>query len=122
MSALEETEDRLPGLRFHVISSDLKKSSGGVLQYGTIVIRCEVFDRELWNMAVERLDGFKLFSSTTEELLSALGSELTHTDTQLQESLDREKELNADIGAKEAEIARLRAILHDIEVDFGVAD
>lgn len=120
MSALDETEERLPGLRFHVVSSALTKSFGGGVRTGTITLRCEVRELELWEMAVEKLNGLKLFSSTTEEMIAALSYELTHTDVRLQEALDREKELLEEISSKEEEVARLRGILRDIGAELGV--
>lgn len=119
MSELSSVEEKTPGLLFHVVVSALKKNTGGV-ELGTISMQCEVTDRQLWNMAVEKFDNYKVFSSTTEEMLAALSYELNSADSQLQMVLEREQELREELQNKVDEIADLRQILHDIGVNIGV--
>lgn len=120
MSTLEDTEDKLPGLRFHVLSSSYTANSTGQIHHGCISLKCEVTDKEMWTMAIDKFEGFKVFSSLTEEVQAALGYALDSTDNQLQMALEREKELLKEVLDRDNEIARLQQILHDIGVELGV--
>lgn len=120
MTELSSAEAKIPGLLFHVTASDLKQSVGRSLQLGTITMRCEVTDKQLWLMAVEKFENFKVFSSTTDEMLAALSYELNSTESQLQMALKREQELLEELQNGTDEIASLRQVLHDIGTELGI--
>jgi hypothetical protein len=71
-------------------------------------------------MAVEKFENFKVFSSTTDEMLAALSYELNSTESQLQMALKREQELLEELQNEADEIASLRQVLHDIGTELGV--
>ena len=119
MTALTIVEDKLPGLRFYGVRSEIRSNRVGV-RTGTITMLCEVHDEALWEMAVEKFEEFKVFSSTTEEMLSALGDALTSTDTELQEARLREQEAWAAVKEKSARIEELETILASIGADLGL--
>ena len=116
--ALERT---LPGLKFTVKSAEQKAATNGKRK-GLITLRCDIEDKSLWDAAVAKLDGYVIFSSTTEEILNAFSNELNTTDAQLQMALAREQELLEVIQQKEEDIASLRQILSDIGVDLGIEE
>lgn len=121
MTELREVEDKLPGLRFYGVVSSIRANRVGA-KTGTITMSCEVADEDLWDMAVAKFEDFKVFSSTTDEMLAALGDALTTTDTELQAAQQREQEAWAVVEEKDARISELEAILASIGADLGITE
>lgn len=119
MGTKEEVEDQLPGLRFSVDRYSTRSNSLGRL-YGNVTLTCEITDKDLWERAIAELDGYKIFSSTTEELFKALGDALDSADGQLAQALSREKALQEELEAERKESERLRGVLARLESELGL--
>jgi hypothetical protein len=120
MGATKEVEDTLPGLRFTVERSTVQAPTHLRFRVGTIHLRCEFTDGELWNAALKKLNGLKLFSSVVDDVVSALGHALDSTEAELRETKGREEELQQIIHEKDREIAELRRLLSSIGIDLGI--
>lgn len=119
VTELKEVEDKLPGLRFYGVVATLRANRVGA-RTGTITMSCEVHDNDLWEMAVEKFEDYKVFSSTTDEMLAALGDALTTTEAEREEAQQKEAKAWAAVEEKDARIAELEAILAEIGVDLGI--
>jgi acyl transferase domain-containing protein len=119
MGSTTDVAEALPGLRFYGVVAELRANRVGT-KTGTITMSCEVHDRKLWEMAVEKFEDFKVFSSTTEEMLTALGDALDATDGELHMARQNEQKALASVQEKEARIKELEGILAVIGVDLGI--
>lgn len=121
MGTASEVEDRIPGLKFSVVSAVLSSGSTakGTL-VGTITLRCDIKDTLMFRRATEKLNGLKIFSTVTEEIMDALSDELNSTDRQLRDALAREAALTNQLRAKEDEVSMLRTALADIGTELGI--
>ena len=81
---------------------------------------CQVHDRELWNLAVDKFEDFKVFSTTTEEIFDALSSALHGADDDLHAAQQREQAALMLVAQKELKIAELEGILASIGVELGI--
>lgn len=115
MASTNDVKESLPGLQFRVESQARMSGGAGGTQRGKITLICEFRDIKLYNAAVEKLNGFKMFSELAEELTDALGAELDNTDQQLKAALVANEGLVATIVEKDQEIARLRGLLKGID-------
>ncbi len=119
MGTTKDVKDRLPGLQFRVEAATQGKKTASGTQHGIITLRCEYRDVTLFEAAVEKLNGFKLFGELAQEIVDALGSELDETDSSRKAALREVERLTAEGKEKDAEITRLRALLDVIEVELG---
>lgn len=115
----EDVVAELPGLQFKVKESTLGGSGTGV-RYGHILLYCTVRDPKLFQMASEKLDGYRIFSSTAEEVMDALTSELSSVEDRLQAAKRQERRLLAQLAEKEEELVKLRAFFSTLEADLGI--
>lgn len=119
MGAKEDVEKTLPGLRFTVRGSGKHATPSGKI-IGELVLRCEIIDPALWEPAIKKLDGLKIFSTSIEEVLDALGEELNNKEVSLSEEQEKNVELMKSNMALSAEVDRLRVLLSGIGVDLGL--
>ncbi len=111
---VRDVEDKVPGLRFSV------KESSRAARFGIVTLHCIVNDVEMWDNAVEKLDGLKLFSTTSQEVMDALGEELT---LQVKEVGDLGKlmvKLQRELDAQIAKNNEMQAMLTKIGIDLGL--
>lgn len=118
MATTQDVKERIPGLQFRVESSVRMRASADGKQRGQITLICEFEDVRLFDAAVDKLNGFKVFSELSEEVTDALGAALDSTDQQLQEALAANEALSSTIADKNREIERLRDLLAVIEDDI----
>ena len=121
MGASDEVIEKLPGLQFRVESSAQGKPTVGGARHGQIHLRCEFTDEKMFEAAVAKLHNFKIFSTLTEELTDALCEALDSTEQTLTQAQEQIVELQHEVSEKDAEIARLRALLRSIEDDLNDA-
>ena len=119
MSTLKKLEDGLPGVRFHVVTSEVHMGQTRLI--GKALITCEIDSKEAWDVVVDKLDGLKLFSCPTEELVAAMSDALHEADEHTRSVKIGSMTLEQQLQEKDEEIARLRAVLRSIEVDLGIA-
>jgi ElaB/YqjD/DUF883 family membrane-anchored ribosome-binding protein len=119
MGNTSDVEKDLPGLRFYGVIAEERSNRVGT-RTGTITMSCEIHDKKLWDMAIEKFEDFKVFSSATEEVLSALSDELDTTYEELQEANAKLEEVQATIREKDDKIAELEGILATIGADLGI--
>jgi ElaB/YqjD/DUF883 family membrane-anchored ribosome-binding protein len=119
MGNTSDVEKDLPGLRFYGVVAEERANRVGT-RTGTITMSCEIHDKKLWDMAIEKFEDFKVFSSATEEVLSALSDELDTTYEELQEANAKLEEAQATIREKDDKIAELEGILATIGADLGI--
>lgn len=120
MADNDNVSEALPSLQFTVKEAALLGTGTGV-RYGILVLRCTVRDIPLWEAAVEKMDGYKVFSSTSEEIMDALGMELTETRgvaSSLRRMIYRQKN---ELEDKEQELQKMREFFREIETDLGIA-
>lgn len=118
MGTTQDVKERLPGLQFRVEKSIKGRHTFGGTQHGRVELLCEFRDPKLFEAAVEKLNGFKLFGELAEEIVDALGAELdstVQTLAQVQQEVVELKQANVE---KDAEIIRLRELLRSIEIDL----
>lgn len=118
MGTSQEVVEQLPGLQFRVESFQRGRETAAGTHHGTIQLHCEMKEWALFDEAVKKLNGFKMFSSLAEELTDALAEELNNTAQTLGEAQQEIEALRAEGAEKDAEIARLRGLLQDIEADL----
>lgn len=112
-----EVENRVPGVRFSVVETSRSKRSAKV------VLRCDVDDVELYDAAVAKLNGLKLFSGDfAGEVMDALGDELTNKHTALGEKDEQIKLLLTSLGEATKEIERLTGIMQKVGLDLGLVE
>lgn len=114
-SKSRQVEDKLPGLRFRLIEATRQSKSTGI-----VTLRCEIYDRDLWERAKGHLDGYKVFTSPTEEIIGALGNELDDTANALRDAnrvIELQKE---ELKKRDETIAKLQAVLAQIGVNLGI--
>lgn len=119
MSEPDAPEEKLPGIQFSVKDALLGGSGTGV-RYGRIELFCVVHDAKLFDMAVEKLDGYRIFSSTAEEVMDALSMELNTVEERLKAHKRLERMLRLQLEEKDAEIAKLKGFFTELEVDLGI--
>ena len=115
----DTANEPLPSLQFTVKEAELLGTGTGV-RYGILVLRCTVRDIPLWDAAVEKMDGYQVFSSTAEEIMDALGLELTETRdvaASLRRVIHRQK---LDLAEKEKELQKMRDFFTEMEADLGI--
>jgi uncharacterized protein YicC (UPF0701 family) len=115
MANTNDVKERLPGLQFRVESNARMSAGASGLQRGKITLICEFKEIKLYNAAIEKLNGFKMFSELAEEITDALGAELDSTDQQLKDALANNEGLVAKNHELEEEISRLRGLLQGID-------
>jgi hypothetical protein len=103
----EDGVEELPGLQFTVKDATLGGSGTGV-RHGHILLRCTVLDPKLFHMAAAKLDGYRIFSSTAEEVMDALTAELSSVEDRLQAAKRQERRLLAQIADKDEQIAKMQ--------------
>ncbi len=118
MGTTQDVKDRIPGLQFKVAASTHGKKTVSGTRHGHIELRCEYTDVTLFNAAVDKLNGFKVFGSLSDEIVDALGAELDDTDDKLKQALDENRRLIAEGLKKDQEIERLRGLLQTIEAEL----
>ena len=72
----------------------------------------------MFDAAIKKLDGFKVFGELAEEMVDALSEELDNTDSGLKTALAENVNLTAIIAERDQEIERLRSLLQSIEVEL----
>lgn len=119
MGSTRDVKDRIPGLQFRLESKQSlpKKTASGTF-HGFIHLACEYKDVKLFEAAAEKLNGFKVFSDLSEEIVDAISEELDNTDKDLKAALIENENLTATILEKNAEIARLNGLLQVIDRDL----
>ena len=115
MATTHDVKESLPGLQFRVESSRRITVNVSGRQRGEIVLVCECKDVKMFNAAVEKLNGFKMFSELAEEITDALGAALDSTDQELK-NVRKENERLVEVQHElEEEISRLRGLLGTID-------
>ena len=109
-----EVEDRVPGLRFSV------KTATRSARAGMVVLHCVVDDVALWDRVVERLDGLKLFSTMSEEIVDALGEELTAKVNEVSEYKACIEALQAEVAEQLEKNQRLQGLLSNVGLNLGL--
>lgn len=115
----EDTVKELPGLQFKVKEATLGGSGTGV-RHGHILLYCDIRDTTLFELAAKKLDGYRIFSSTAEEIMDALTAELSSVEDKMQAAKRQERRLLLQLAEKEEELAKLRAFFSDLEADLGI--
>lgn len=115
-----DTVDKLPGLQFSVKSHTLGDSNAQGVKKGHIHLFCAVRDDDIFLLAVNKLHGYRVFSSPTEEVFDALEAELQDTCGRLESAKQELRRLRLVVADKEAEIARLRGIFTGLEDELGI--
>jgi septal ring factor EnvC (AmiA/AmiB activator) len=115
----EDGVEELPGLQFTVKDATLGGSGTGV-RHGHILLRCTVRDPKLFHMAAAKLDGYRIFSSTAEEVMDALTAELSSVEDRLQAAKRQERRLLAQIADKDEQIAKMQGFFSTLEADLGI--
>lgn len=119
MADNDNVNESLPSLQFTVKESELLGTGTGT-RYGILVLRCTVRDIPLWEAAVQKMNGYQVFSSTAEEIMDALGMELTETrDTaaSLRRVIHRQQ---LELAEKEQELQKMRDFFTEVEADLGI--
>jgi hypothetical protein len=119
MATADEVTAELPGLHFSVRATQRYASLNGV-HSGTILLHCTVSAEELFEAAVEKLDGYRMFSSCTEEIITALGMELDSLTGTLKRSQLLEAALRREIDKKDKEIDKMKEFLAQLERELGI--
>lgn len=120
MGSSEDVKQRIPGLKFNVVKHGYTGSLRPSVKRGEIHLGCEFTERDLFDRAVEKLDGFKMFSTVAEEFEAALSHELDSTNSELRQAQDRCRELEQELVSKDETIAQLRGVLAKLEADLGI--
>ena len=115
MATTADVKKSLPGIQFRVESSTKGAKTLVGTQHGTIQLRCEFTEPELFDAAIQKLNGFKIFGELAQEIVDALGDELDNTDKDLKAALIENENLTADNLKKDREIERLRGLLQNLE-------
>lgn len=118
MGTTADVKKDMPGLQLRVEDATKAGKTVAGTQHGIIKLRCEFTDPRMWDEAIKKLDGFKIFGELAEEIVDAIGAELDKTMETLDQAQARcvqLEELNAE---KEAENVRLRGLLQSIENDL----
>ncbi len=118
MGTSGDVKEKLPGIQFRVASSSAKAVRFQGKFTGRIELYCEFREPRMFDAAVEKLNGFKVFSELSEEITDALGAELDNTVQILTEVQQEVADLKQALEARDAEIARLRGLLQTIEDDL----
>lgn len=114
-------EEELPNLQLSVREAVTKQNSQG--QYvGTMVLVCVTKSREMFDSAVTHLDGYKMYGSSTEEMIDALARELSETEEASKSLSIQNKLLSRKVKEKDAEIERLHGLLAIVGRDLGLDD
>lgn len=87
---------------------------------GRVTLLAQVQDSAQWDAAIDKLQGFRLFTTSTEETLSAFSMELDAAHEELQVRRLRETELVNELAQKNTELQQLRAALAAIGHDLGI--
>lgn len=116
---VRDVEEKLPGLRFHLVSANLVSSRGGVA-IGTVHLKCRVEDVPMWGRAVRALDGLKLFSAMEEEIRGALGDALTEQQVTINGKDALIAEMQLALEEKDEEITKLGGVLSRLGKDLGL--
>lgn len=119
MSTSDEVTAQLPGLQFSVKNVQRSLTATGACS-GLITLRCTVSDQALFEAAVRKLDGYKVFSSCTEEIITALGMELDSTVSDLQRAQLLEKALRRELAKKDDELTKMQDFLAQLERELGI--
>jgi hypothetical protein len=114
-----ETKEKLPGIQF-AVKDALLGGSGTGIRYGRIELFCTVHDATLFDLAVEKLDGYRIFSSTAEEVMDALNMELNTIEEQLKAHKRLERRLRLQLEEKDTELANLRRFFAEVEDSLGI--
>lgn len=120
MATSDEVAAKLPGLQFSVTGTRRFAAPASGMHSGEITLRCEVTDVGLFDAAVAKLDGYKMFSSCTEEIITALGMELDSLTTTLQQAHLLERALRREIAGKDKELKEMQRFLADLEQELGI--
>lgn len=118
MGTTDDVKKRLPGLQFRVKKSTKAGKTVAGTQHGYIELRCEFTDVKMFEAAVNKLHGFKIFGELAEEIVDAIGEELDNTHKSLKQVEAEKTELQALNDKLEAENERLRGLLLTIETDL----
>lgn len=118
MGTTKDVKDRLPGLQFRVESTIRSAKTVAGTWHGTIVLRCEFRENAMFEAAIKKLDGFKVFTELAEEMVDALSEELDNTAQTLTEAQAEIEALKQEGVIKDAEIERLRGLLQSLEDDL----
>lgn len=118
MGTQEDVKERLPGLQFRVEEARIEKPTAVGTRHGRITLHCEYQDRGLFEAAVAKLNGFKVFCELAEELTDALGEELDNTVSELMAKNQELEELKKALALEQAETTRLRKLLATVELEL----
>lgn len=121
MGNTADVKAALPGIQFRVEDSTKGAKTLAGTQHGIIKLRCEFTEPELWDAAIQKLDGFKVFGDIAGEIVDAIGEALDNTDKDLKAALIENENLTADNLEKDREIERLRGLLQQLEVELNDA-
>ena len=114
-SKSKQVADRLPGLRFRLVEATRQSKATGI-----VTLRCEIYDLDLWERAKNHFDGYKIFTSPTEEIIGALGNELDDTAELLRQEQQATQLLRQELQEKDETIAKLQGVLARIGVNLGI--
>lgn len=118
MGTTADVKKDMPGLQLRVEDATKAGKTAAGTQHGIITLRCEFTDPRMWDEAIKKLNGFKIFGELAEEIVDALGAELDKTMETLEQAKARCTVLEAVNVEKEAENTRLRGLLQSIEDDL----
>lgn len=115
---MAEEVEALPCLQFTVKLATLTASSSGT-QRGILELVCVVRDEAMWEAAVAKMDGYSVFESTMDEILDAMGLELTEQTNEAASLKRVVSRLRSELAAKEEKLQKLTNTLAVLETDLG---
>lgn len=118
MANTVDVKKSLPGIQFRVEDATKGAKTAAGTQHGIIKLRCEFTEPALWDAAIQKLDGFKIFSDIAGEIVDAIGEELDKTMETLSQAQARCAALELSNAEKDKENLRLRRLLLTVEVDI----
>jgi len=117
----EASAEELPSLLLEVRESSTAKNKQGMF-VGAIQLVCVTRDEGIFDAAVQYLDGYKMYGSTSEEVIQALTAELHDVEETQASLLVRNGLLERRIREKDARIAQLERLLGALGTDLGFDD
>lgn len=118
MATTSDVKKALPGIQFRVEEATKGAKTLAGTQHGILRLRCEFTDSAVWEAAIQKLDGFKVFGDIAGEIVDAIGEALDNTDKDLRAALIENENLTIDNMEKDREIERLRGLLQQLEVEL----
>ena len=111
----------LPSLQLEVRESSTSQNKQGMF-VGSILLVCVTRDEGIFDAAVQYLDGYRMYGSTSEEVIQALTAELHDVEETQASLLVRNGQLERRLREKERRIAHLERLLSRVGTDLGLED